>query len=58
MTDAEKIVRLKRAAVRAVLPLEAMVMNGSWHRLSPDLRVAVRDGIRAVREALEECGDE
>ncbi|WP_088260354.1 hypothetical protein [Fimbriiglobus ruber] len=50
----DQVERLRRAAVLAVAPLEAMVLSGSVKLLSPEVQEAVAEGIQAVREVIAE----
>ncbi|WP_088255193.1 hypothetical protein [Fimbriiglobus ruber] len=53
----EQVERLKRAAVLAVAPLEAMNISGSLIFVCPEVRYAVAGGIQAVREVITESED-
>jgi hypothetical protein len=46
--------KLKLAAVKAVIPLEALRLSGTADHLSPEVQTGIQEGIEAVRDALDQ----
>lgn len=44
--------KLERALVKAVIPLEALKLSGSYKWISPELRQGIDDAILEVREVI------
>lgn len=43
---------LQKAAVEAVIPLEAMILGGTYQAMCPEMQDGVRNGVIAVRQSL------
>lgn len=43
---------IAKAAVEAVIPLEAMILSGSYQAMCPEMQDGVQNGVAAVRKSL------
>jgi hypothetical protein len=46
-----EVVKLREAAIKAAMPLEAILLAVDWE-LSPEVMTAVKEGVKAIRSAL------